>query len=355
MPRFTALLIIFFITGCQASYPRLPVFQPLGPSALDSDPFQKSMLVGTTPGSYIGFEDDFREQLLELDHWSGQRHSLVGLFFSLESPNPMHDVPAQLRLLFKYGYTPFINLTSGRSAKEIAEGKIDKQIRKLAQSFLASFKKEPQYKIILAPLPEMNGFWESYGESPVYFKKAYKRIQAIFEIADINNNIYWSFAPNGWARPGYKYKDYYPGDENVDILSYSSYNFGFCSVSQWPKWQSSKQLHSEYLKGLSALAEKKPIIVAQMASTAMTGKGYSLDAKGDWLEKNYIFLESNPKVAAVIYFNIDKECDWAIYQGNNRGVDGYREALKLMGIVYVPPGDIDDFFEKFWKNDDKQN
>ena len=359
MLRFLPIAAIALLLACQAPiHSMLPAVEPLGLDDPVSSPLSKSLLVGISPAKFIGFEEGLREQLLELDNWSGQRHSLVGLFVSLESANPMHDIPAQLRLLAQYGYTPFINLTSGRSAREVAEGKIDRKIYALALAFLEGLKIKPQQKIILAPLPEMNGFWESYGETPVYFKQAYNRIRTIFSKAGVNdNNVYWSFAPNGWARPGHQYRDYYPGDDKVDILSYSSYNFGFCGASQWPKWQEAKQLHSEYLESLSALAEDKPIIVAQMASTAITSKGYSLDAKGSWLKNNYALLESNPRVAGVIYFNIDKECDWAIYQGRHRGLDSYRESLQLKGITYVSPHQIGKFFKQFGviKNDNKHN
>jgi len=359
MSKFIFTVIFLLLQACSSSYhPVLPSVPPLGIETVNFISDNKGLLIGVSPPGFIGFDQDFREKLVDMDNWAGQRHSLVGLFVSLESSNPMHDIPAQLNLLMEYGYTPFINLTSNRSASDISAGKIDNAIHSLAKVFFNALKNNTNQKIILAPLPEMNGFWESYGESPFYFKKSYKRIRRIFSDEGVSEkNIYWSYAPNGWAREGHDYEDYYPGDDWVDILAYSSYNFGFCEATEWPKWQGFKKLHSSYLQKLSALTKNKPIIVSQMATTAVTRKGYDLGAKGRWLNENYYFLASQPRVAGVIYFNIDKECDWAVYQGGRRGVDSYRKAIKQNKIFYVSPNNIDAFFREYKveKNNDKRD
>jgi len=190
----------------------------------------------------------------------------------------------------------------------------------------------------------MNGFWESYGETPVAFINAYRRIFNIFYREGVTrNSIYWSFAPNGWSS-SYKMEKYYPGDQYVDVVAYSTYNFGYCDITDWPKWQNANALHRPYIDEIKKLAPFKPIIVSQIASTSETEKGYNLNEKNQWLLENYHYLASVKSVIGVLYFNIDKECDWSIYQGNNRGAPGYQKAVQHNNIRYVHPDHIHQYF-----------
>ena len=157
--------------------------------------------------------------------------------------------------------------------------------------------------------------------------------------------VYWVFSPNGWSNKGHEFERYFPGDESTDAVAYSSYNFGFCDTTDWPKWQSAKELHTQYIdrfKNLTSL----PIIVGQTASSAETQQGYNLAAKNQWLKENYKYLATAGNVMGIMYFNLQKECDWAIHTGGTRGVEGYREAIKHPGITYVSPENINIFFKR---------
>lgn len=343
--------IISLFIGCIVSacsnYMALPSSKPLShkDDHLSKKALSKNnMLLGVYSPTYLGSRSSIKKQLVDLDSWAGKKHSLAGIFMDLETQNPHFDIPAQAELLYEYGYTPFFNLTSQRSAKEIIAGKVNENIYNMGAAFANLLKKNPQQKILIAPLPEMNGFWEAYGEDPKHFLMAYHQIRDLFFQAGVpKKSIYWVFAPNGWSNKGHEFERYYPGDESTDAVAYSSYNFGFCAITDWPKWQNAKSLHADYIQRFKKITGK-PIIVGQTATTAITGEGYNIKAKNEWLKENYDFLSSAGNVMGVMYFNIQKECDWAVHTGKNKGVPGYQKAIQKENIGYAPPQQIKIFF-----------
>lgn len=231
------------------------------------------------------------------------------------------------------GYTPFVNMTTVRAAFQVANGTLDSQLRSWAQAY-AAFSQNGNRIAFIAPLQEMNGDWIPYGLDPTNYKLAYQHIQQIFISEGVEmDEVHWTFAPNGWSRPGTPpFEDYYPGDSIVDVVSFSGYNFGFCIGGVW---QDPATVYGSYITRMQTMAPDKPIFIAQTASSTNGGN------KDQWLRDAYAYLTTRSNIRGVIYFNIDKDCDWAFYKtwdGNQRTYDGYREAVADPAYGYVAPG-----------------
>ena len=190
-----------------------------------------TLLLGVYPQGYIGLQSVVDAQLHGLNAWvnPGTSLSLAGTFIDFQEPNPAVDIPSQLESLWSNGYTGFVNIHSTRNAVQIASGYIDGGIISFADAFKSWVDQGEGRFAFLAPLPEMNGDWVTYGLNPTAFKAAYARIQQIFTQRGVPENaVRWVFAPNGWTPPGQPpLTSYYPGDEVVDIIGFSGYNFGF--------------------------------------------------------------------------------------------------------------------------------
>jgi hypothetical protein len=307
------------------------------------------ILLGIIPSGYFGPDANGQASLDRLvkaaDNWANKKHSLVGIFIDLQDVNPEINFQGQLETLWKNGYTPFVNLNSTKTASQIASGSIDQNIHNMAEAYAAWANQGAGRKAFLAPLQEMNGYWTSYGKDPANFKIAYSRIRQIFiDEGAPASSIWWTFAPNGWSQPGHEFENYYPGSNKVDAVSFSSYNYGFCSVAiPWQKWESAFELYDTYINRIRLMAPGKPIIVSQTGSTAQspsTGH-YDRSRKNSWIEETYNYLAGQYNVLAVMYYDMDLswECDWAIFN-TGQPFESYPTAAANSAFTYMSPREL---------------
>jgi hypothetical protein len=277
-----------------------------------------------------------------LDQWSGKRVSLVGLFINIEVVNPDYNIPTQLEKLWASGYTSFINMPTNGSSYDVASGKLDSSLHSWARAYKTWAAKGGGRFAFIAPLQEMNGYWTTYQLDPGNFKLAYSHIQSLFSQDGVPSSaVRWVFAPNGWTRPGDPpVSAYYPGSDIVDFVAFSAYNFGYCKINSWPSWDGPEKVFGESLQILHEIAPSKPVIVAQTATTSATGQGSSGAMKDQWLVDSYNYLANDPLVFGIIYFNIQKECDWPVYSPSGANSSGYQKAAAISTFEYLSPTEI---------------
>lgn len=299
------------------------------------------VLLGSYAPNYLGTQTAIDTQLRQIDTWAGKRMSIAGIFMDLEDSNPAYNIPVPLELLRRNGYTAFINFTSNRTAAQIANGSIDPAIRRMAQAYASWISQGTGRMAFLAPLPEMNGSWETYKEDPANFKLAYQRIQRIFTEAGVPRSaVRWVFAPNGWsATSTHNFENYYPGNTRVDVVAFSAYNWGHCSAASWKSWDGPSVVFAPYINRMRVMAPTKPIFIAQTATTSYTASGSQQAAKDQWFRNSYSYLAQAPGVRAIIYFNLNKECDWSLYDSSVKSL-GYKQAVANPGFNYVSPSSL---------------
>jgi hypothetical protein len=303
---------------------------------------EQPVLLGTYSQEWIGSQRVIYDEYQTLDSWAGERMSIAGLFVDMFS-DPIDNIEMPLETIWDNGYTPFVNLTvqynSGITAKQIANGYADATLRDIARSYAAMVLYNHRMAFF-APLQEMNGDWVPYGMDPPNFILAYRRIQQIFAEESVpSESIQWVFAPNGWNAPvSPPFEEYYPGDAFVDILGFSSYNFGYCSASSRPAWQMPDVVFDEFIHRMIAMAPSKPIFIVQTGTTAYTKQGKSITAKNQWLADAYNYLAAHPSVRAVLYYNRwDSDCDWSFYQLGGEQYTGYQQGVANPAYGYVSP------------------
>lgn len=226
----------------------------------------------------------------QLDARNGTHHSIIGDFVALDYLLDIDRIEAR----WQAGYLDFINLmpVAPLTAQQIAEGALDDTIRQSARNF-ATWQTGKR-TAILAPLPEMNGTWTSYGYNPEQFKLAYKRIRSIY--SEEGARPLWVFVPNGWSTPPYSIADYYPGDESVDAVGISGFNF--CMSF----YQSPVEVFNPYVQEVRGFTSK-PLFISQYGTSGLL--------QDQWLNQAFDYFYQND-IHGAIYFNVDKECDWAI-------------------------------------------
>jgi hypothetical protein len=301
---------------------------------------KQPMIVGTYPvGQYLGDQSVVNQFLIGLDTWAGlsraagKGHSLGGTFMALEDQFAWYNIPHILDTTWNSDYTPFVNIDpDGRSAADIANGCCDAAIQTWADLYLAWANQGNNRRAFIAPMPEMNGNWTTWGMNPTGFKSAYLRIKSIFESRGVTRNkIWWVFVPNGWSYTPYHIADYYPGDPNVDVIGFSSYN-QTCQTT----WQTPIQVFEPWINEIrDTVSANKPIFVSQTATGSAGGD------KNQWLRDAYAYLYQQG-VRGVMYFNGNgSPCDYAVYRPDQGATSiGYKDAVSTSNVHYVAPSTL---------------
>ena len=327
-------------------------FLPLVMHNFDTHTSDFPIMSGIYTGDWMA-QDIIDLKLHALDNWAGKGASIAGLFIDIENPSPDTHITGQLNLIWDNGYVPFVNLTAmGRSAYDIASGVTDADLRVWARAY-KNYALNGERAAFIAPLEEMDGFWVPYGLDPANFKLAYWRIQTIFAEEGVPaNSVYWVFAPTGYNHHSYPpFEDYYPGHETVDVVGFSSYNFGYCPVDEYPDWLTPEEQLGEFIRRMEVMAPGKAVFITQFAASSYVSPGNNDDSvKSQWLEDAYTYLASYESVKAALYFNLDNGCDWAFYNtwdGNSRQLVGYRDGISIPAYEYVTPSELS--FSGFFK------
>lgn len=308
------------------------------------------------------------------DSVAGKKHTLSGWFISMQNvaftPRQtdlkVNNFHLQLESLWEKGYISFVNLTSAAtgSAYEVADnclipftsyhiasGQCDKAIIAMADLYKAWISRGGGRKAFIAPLPEMNGvnadgsLWTSYAGDPVNFKLAYQRFIDLFAQRGVSRDqVWWVFVPNGWSDDGQEFEKYYPGGSLVDVIGFSSYNYGYCYVAiPWERWENYDTLFEPYVGRIALMDPDKPILIAQTGTTAETTSGNEdISAKNTWLRDNYAYIASHPKILGVLYFDIDDSpegCNWDITSTDD--YPGYFDGARDPAYKFLTTQDLE--------------
>jgi hypothetical protein len=306
---------------------------------------ETTTLLGVYPQSYWKPNDLNGAIEFELDalkNWSGKQVSLGGIFHSIDQ----HDdfvIDDMFQILWDSGYTPFVNIYFNASASAVASGAKDADIRAWAREY-KKYADNGSRMAFLAPMQEMNGNWVPYGSSdPAYYIAAYQRIWQIFDNEGVPAvSVQWVFAPNGLSSTGFPpFEAYYPGDDYVDVVAFSSYNFGYHPNNPYKDWETPEELFVPFIDRMRQMAPVKPVVIAQTGTTTYGPNGYDKNLKNQWFEDAYQLLSSKG-VLGVIYYNAMNQYDWAFYRYDDSDIrfEGYCQGISHPQYKYISPAEL---------------
>jgi hypothetical protein len=302
--------------------------------------FPRFTFASDTGQLYAGmYPDDFwrnTEILNSVASWAGKRLTFGGTF--MDAFEDTSNIVEKLEQAWQGQSTPFANVEMGGSAAEIASGELDYDITNFAAGVQEWLDKGEGRSLIIAPMQEMNLQESRWGCDPENFKTSYRKFISAFQELGIDNDtqVRWAFAPNGWTTPACgSIAPYYPGDDVVDVIGISAYNFG---PNEWDgKYRSPTEIY-KYLDELRTFAPNKPYLIAQ---TGTAPQGGDRDA---WLREMFAVLSADPNVVGFLYFNKDKsswggnEWDWRIFdEYQQTGAPGFAQGMQLPTTAYAWP------------------
>ncbi|MGI9611298.1 MAG: glycoside hydrolase family 26 protein [Acidimicrobiales bacterium] len=189
----------------------------------------------------------------------------------------------------------------------IVSGAHDAYIDSWADGFAARHD-GPWY---LRPMHEMNGDWYPWaggvdGTTPELYREAWQHLHQRFAAAGATN-VAWVWCPLADDVSG-PFEEYYPGDAFVDILALDGYNWG-AATPEFGGWRNPSQIFAEPYRRLTALGPQ-PIWFAEVGCAPDGGD------KARWVEA-VLDPSGLERLAAVIFFGLNKERDWRIDADTN--------------------------------------
>jgi beta-mannanase len=204
------------------------------------------------------------------------------------------------------------------SLAALVSGRYDKYITEWASDL-----KQLSRPIFLRPMHEMNGNWYPWcgkvnGNKPQDYIVAWRYIRSIFRETG-SNSVMWVWSPYTESVPDVSdnvSERYFPCAEDVDWLALDGYNWGLSR--EWSQWQTFVKVFGESYGRLRTLEPRKPFMIAE------TGCAEEGGDKALWIQEAAEALRNRfPAVKALVWFNVNKECDWRI-DSSERSLTGFR-------------------------------
>jgi len=239
-------------------------------------------------GSYLALSGmSLKESLALRRRQLGREQRIVHVFYPWDGYVPSSEpaVASSSTLMVSWHGAPY---------RRIVDGSSDRVIARVARK-LAGMKRP----ILLRWGWEMNGDWFEWdgshnGDDPAGYVKAWRRLHRIFREQGADN-VAWVWSPNWNSSPDTswnRFQRYYPGDDYVDWVGVSGYDF----FSESPR--------TLFSAVVAAYGERKPIILSETAAVDH-GRG----SKAAWIKKLSSWVEDTPAVGAVVWFDTDTQDD----------------------------------------------
>jgi hypothetical protein len=295
-------------------------------------------------GVFVGGRD-VAVRVERLESWTGDRHAAVMVFTSWDDRPTSLDEFFRRRLpeIWDSGHVPLVTWepsgrfrTSKRIEVQTARGRHDDFVRSWARhmrDWLAGgdglYGTADDRRAWLRFAPEMNGDWTPWGAAagandPADFIAMWRRVRTIFSEEGLDpTRLAWIWSVNASDHGGRPAEAFWPGDDAVEWIGLSGFNWG--ASRSWSSWRSPAEIFDPMLARLRALSSK-PVALVETATTSRTDRGRDAGAKSAWVRELYVWAVAR-RVGLVVWFDEDKETDWAVFGGRREAVEAYRAAV----------------------------
>ena len=212
----------------------------------------------------------------------------------------------------------------------IIGGEFDRYIVSYANSVRAY-----EGPVMLRLFHEMDGFWYPWagtvnGNEPEDVAAAWRHVHDLFEAAGATN-VTWVWNVNHESVPKSAANDidtYYPGDEYVDWVGISGFNFG--TTSAVASWIGFDTIFADRLADLETY--DKPVVIPEFAAPEQGG------SKAAWIEDTFERMTATyPSIGAAVWF--DREVadvrDWRI-TSSDAAQEAFRSAVARAEVLSAP-------------------
>lgn len=163
---------------------------------------------------------------------------------------------------------------------------------------------------------------EEFGpHSAEIYIKLFRYVVDLFKTQHVEN-VFWVFCPNVDSIPNTEWnaaRNYYPGDQYIDILGMDGYNWNIDAKlaasrhQTWTvPWRSFKEIFQPLYRELKAINPSKPIIVFETAAVEREGASQKIL----WIQEAMQTAQAWG-LKGIVWFQVNKEEDWRINQNDD--------------------------------------
>jgi beta-mannanase len=306
-PRvLTSLLLLAGLVGALAVSAR--AFPPSG-SQGDEALTPKAAWLGAwvQPSGSLGRAAQ-QQAVLELERRIGRRLAIDHTYVPFGARlgwRPAWDV--------QMGRIPLLTIGNGASTAEIAQGRHDVYLRRLAEEVRALGR--PVYLRYAHRMDDpANRAWVG---SPEQFVAAWRHVREIF--AGLPASFVW--APTAAAFAGDVADRFYPGDDQVDWIAADGYNGPGCRSQGG--WRELSDIFGDfYVWGSS---HDKPLMIGETGTVEDPAED---GRKAAWFDNAARDLATEmPNVQALVYFDARKACDYRV-MSSRASLEGFRRLAR---------------------------
>ena len=269
--------------------------------------------------------DDYSQAIVDYHGVLEKHHNIIMFFSSWENgegmfgfgkPFPRAGEPYQAAWLAdqvtRAGATPLITWEPWKefggieqpdySLDAIVNGDYDAYLHRYASDVKAWGK-----PVLLRLMHEMNGDYYPWSctlnnGDPSRYVAAFRHVVNVFT-SEKAANAYFVWSPNYASPPAVSatcsdLDQLYPGDDYVDYIATSVYNWG-SDTSRGPGWTSLEVLADDFFNAMAIAHPDKEVILAETG----TAHDESLEMINQWITEAYRYLATRGTVTAVVNFD----------------------------------------------------
>lgn len=290
-------------------------------------------------GVYFGNQGWEMDEVRNMEAWQGKRHAVVNLFTDWCDRSKTMDnlFKQQLPKVWASGNVPVISWELYLCARSTtptdvearaARGEYDTYVAAWADRlkvFVAgpdgSLGTGDDRRVYIRLAHEMNGNWYPWsaavgGDSPAHHALLWQRVRGIFWAKGMDaRTVQWIWAVNHEDVGGVPAEAFFPGEEFVDWIGIDGYNWG--ASQPWSSWRTPQEVFGPMVARLRILS-RRPLALTETASSSTRAGGVDVAAKSGWITEFFGYVaEAAVDARMVVWFNEDKETDWAVFGGAN--------------------------------------
>lgn len=269
--------------------------------------------------------DDARTyELANYAVWAAQKGAVIE--FSWLANNPAFPEVADSYNTSCDGYALLADLLPGKPLNSIWVKWLDH-----LTDFFNEMKYEDGSKVpfIFRPFHEMTEFWYWWGtdcNTKDEFLAAWNYTRWYLEVEKGNNQILWMYAPSKPSDLPEEFEDYYPGDDQVDIISWDRYSVN--------------TTYSSYIKADCAKVVNMAKNHNKVATLAETGiwQGIQHEQNSDWFMTDFLnpIIEECPQLAyAMTYTNFYHQSEYFVPVKGQKTYSGFLDFHDSVHSVFL--------------------
>jgi len=179
----------------------------------------------------------------------------------------------------------------------------------------------------------MNGNWYPWSGGPPtnntpqdYIKAwqhTYNLTSNIFDSTNVRNSIAWLWSPYYEDFNNLTAEKYYPGNNYVDWVGLSGFNFGY--ADNWSIWELPGNIFDNMILRVRNISENKlPVAIEWATASIELGDKVNISCKLQWINTAFQYIKAN-NIALINYYNSDFLSDFAVFGGQlNRGDENFQ-------------------------------